>query len=558
MHPAPNLAEAPPNESDEPRSVQHISSSPENHIAAHATTENHVHPDNPPPASPPVRKDTNSSTSTTATVSTLATITSTETPATTYSVNGSPSFTTQAVFSARDGTNVVSQRRASRRRTGPLTALQRERAHLIRKMGACVDCRRRRVACHPNHHDMTWEEAARKFRSHDSSMQGIASMVGPRLTPAPLNSRSNFTHDPQDMQLDAPPSQQTAQQTLSLSDPRIRTPLPTGPRPEKHAGMAPLPGYDHFRADLQGSADRILLSPSRCRYAGVAVLLVRWQDDEDPGARAAVQDLARVFAENYHYNVQTKSIPKAADESRSPYFWLSRAVTDFLEDHNQRDILKIFYYSGCSYLDGDRDTVLASSRHADAMSTIRWSGIQQMFENACSDALLIMDCAYYPTYKNIRRQGMLELIAASAGEDHIELLGRSAFTRALIDLLQTRAAQQYKEPFSAAELHSKLLSLYPGIIREQHPETEVISRFPTPLSMQLSGIKTLPSILLAPLQTGELPRSPQGGSHSITITFRLADGTFAMDSWAEWLRSMPEGIVEAKVEGPYRNTTFQS
>lgn len=180
-----------------------------------------------------------------------------------------------------------------------------------------------------------------------------------------------------------------------------------------------------------------------------------------------------------------------------------------------------------------------------------------MFENACSDVLLIMDCAYYPTSKNIRRQGMFELLAASAGEDHVDILGRSAFTRALIDLLQTRAAQQYKEPFSAAELHSKLLSLYPGIIREQNAQAEIISRFPTPLCMQLSGNKTLSSILLAPLQAGELLRSPQSGSHGITITFRMADGTFDMDKWAEWLRSMPEGIVEAKVEGPYRNTTFQ-
>ncbi len=195
-----------------------------------------------------------------------------------------------------------------------------------------------------------------------------------------------------------------------------------------------------------------------------------------------------------------------------------------------------------------------SSKHADPASAIRWSNIQQLFENARSDALLIMDCAYYPSYKTVRRQGMLELIAASAGEDHVELLGRSSFTRALTDLLRTRAVQQFKDPFSAAELHSRMLSLYPSMIREQHPENEVIARFPTPLCMQLSGIKTLPSILLAPLQLGEPPRSPQGGSHIISLTFRLAEDTFNMDSWAEWLRSMPEGIMEAKVDGPYRNT----
>lgn len=145
MHPAPNLAEAPPNKSDELRPVQqHLSASPEHHLAGNTTPERHVrHPDS---ASPPVRKDTSSSTATTATIATLATLASTETVATPYSVEISPTFATQGVFSAKDGSSVISQRRASRRRTGPLTTLQRERAHLIRKMGACGDCRRRRVA----------------------------------------------------------------------------------------------------------------------------------------------------------------------------------------------------------------------------------------------------------------------------------------------------------------------------------------------------------------------------------------------------------------------------
>ena len=46
-------------------------------------------------------------------------------------------------------------RPASRRRTGPLSAIQRERAALIRKLGQCEDCRRRRVAvCAP--HISSW------------------------------------------------------------------------------------------------------------------------------------------------------------------------------------------------------------------------------------------------------------------------------------------------------------------------------------------------------------------------------------------------------------------
>ncbi|KAK4152234.1 hypothetical protein C8A00DRAFT_16424 [Chaetomidium leptoderma] len=559
MYPTPTLAEAPPNNNnnnsnsnrDDLRPVSHLPASPENHaVSNNATTEDHVPQTDG--ASPPVRKDTNSSISTTATALTAETLTRDETPGTSYSsVASSPTFAAHPVFSARDGSNVTPQRRASRRRTGPLTTVQRERAHLIRKMGACPDCRRRRVACHPNHHSMTWEEAARRFRSHESSSQGLSPIAGPQLSPAPLNARPSFIHDPREMDLDTSPSQQHAQPVLSEA--RIRTPLPSGPRPEKHVNMAPLPGFDTFRADLQGSADRILANPFRSRYANVSVLLVGWQDDEDPGVHGAIQDLAKTFHEDYSYTVQTKSIPTSTEESRSSWLWLSQVLTDFVADHDQRDCLKIFYYGGYSYLDGDRQPILASSKHADPAAVIRWSGIQHCFEEARSDALLLLDCAYYPSFNRARRKGMLELIAASAGEDHVGLLGRSAFTRTLANELRTRAMQPFKEPFSAAELHSRLLSLYPRMIQEQNPEKEVITRFPTPLSMQLSGTKTLPSILLAPLRHGEPPAAPPSGSQ-ISITFRLADDTFNTDSWAEWLRLMPEGITEARVDGPYRNT----
>jgi hypothetical protein len=145
MHQVTSLAEAPPHDSGHPRPVPHLSTSPENHVHPNSIPEDHVPPSDG--TSPPVRKDTSSSISTAATVLTTATLATDETPGTPYSsVTSSPTFPNQAIFSARDGSNVGPQRRASRRRTGPLTAVQRERAHLIRKMGACPDCRRRRVA----------------------------------------------------------------------------------------------------------------------------------------------------------------------------------------------------------------------------------------------------------------------------------------------------------------------------------------------------------------------------------------------------------------------------
>jgi hypothetical protein len=157
MHPAPSLAEAPP-KSDEPRASQQ----PQQQQPASPGSPRESHHESlgshTESASPPMRKDTNSSTSTTATIATLATIAtsasnlSNETAATGYSLQASPSFPSQAVFSVKDGADVAANRRATRRRTGPLSALQRERAALIRKLGACSDCRRRRVAVGSRRH----------------------------------------------------------------------------------------------------------------------------------------------------------------------------------------------------------------------------------------------------------------------------------------------------------------------------------------------------------------------------------------------------------------------
>ncbi|KAL2161405.1 hypothetical protein VTH06DRAFT_7966 [Thermothelomyces fergusii] len=555
QHPDPHLAEGPPNSSDSSRPVSHLPASPETHIASKAGPEAHhvLQPDGG--ASPPTRKDTNSSISTTATLGNSTTVGTDETPGTPYSRLGSPppsTYAAQGVFSARAETSASPQRRASRRRTGPLTAIQRERAHLIRKIGACPDCRRRRVACHPNHHNMTWEDAAKRFRSHQSSAHGLSLAAGPSISPAPASRRLSFAHESRDVDMDTSPTTRQHAQP-ALGEPRIRTPLPSGPRPDnKHVSLPPFPGFDSFRADLQGSVDRILASPFRSRYASVSVLLVRWQDDDDPGVQNAMNELAKMLHEIYHYTVQIKTIPSSTEGSGSPFLWLSHVVTEFVAEHNQRDCLTIFYYNGYSYLDADRQSVLASSKHADPAAAIRWSHIQQLFENSRSDALLLMDCAYYPTHSSARRFGMLELIAASAGEDHVELLGRSAFTRALTEQLRTRAAQPFREPFSVAELHSKLTSLYPGMVRERNPEKPAIASFPTPLSLQLSGTKTLPSILLAPLRH-DAPAAPANGLQ-ISMTFRLTDDPFNMDSWAEWLRMMPGGITEVRVEGPYRDT----
>lgn len=164
-----------------------------------------------------------------------------------------------------------------------------------------------------------------------------------------------------------------------------------------------------------------------------------------------------------------------------------------------------------------------------------------------------MDSAYYPSSQLVRQEGVLELIAASAGEDHTKVLDRSAFTRALTDQLRTRASQKSAGPLSAAELHAKLMSMYPKMIQDRSPE-EMITSFPSPLHFQVSGDTRLPSILLAPLQKTALPHTPDSpsGGLQVTMTFRMSEDAANAD-WAECFRWMPEGVKDVRVEG-HRNT----
>jgi len=198
----------------------------------------------------------------------------------------------------------------------------------------------------------------------------------------------------------------------------------------------------------------------------------------------------------------------------------------------------------------------SSSRDGIKASTIRWNGIQQILEEACSDTLIIMDAAYYPSSRMVRQKGVLELIAASVSEEHVTALGRCVFTRALVDQLRTRATRS--TPLSAAELHSILLAAYPKLIQDRNPEKEMLTSFPAPLHTMMSGNSRLPSIFLCPVyQSSPLRNSfSYENSPQLHLSIKLHDDNVDIDSWNEWLRLMPDGIKDVKVDGPFR-TSFR-
>ncbi|KAI0452823.1 hypothetical protein F5B21DRAFT_505899 [Xylaria acuta] len=576
MHPAPSLAESFPKSTKTDDRSQHVYETPQQPRLAHAA---HLGPPEPlkienhsdfsvSQSSPPMRKDTASSTSTNASDTTVVTTTSTDTSTTAYSVESS-----QSIFSVKDGSEISSNRRASRRRTGPLSAAQREKAALIRKLGACPDCRRRRVACHPNHHNMSWEEAVQKYRS-SSPLQELATLAGRPISPAPSQMRPPpppYAQNSQEMDVDPTPVTPNPQSTPSRASPnetRInRTPLPSGPRIDRHLSIPsplassqspyPIPHVGSVKHDLESMASKILSTPYRSRYSNVYALLIYWQDEHESNIAGAVEELAEVFQKCYHYVPEIIKIPSAARDGYSnPWRWLSRIINEFIDKSDTRDTLKIVYYNGYSYLDDNREMVLSSSRNRDKAGTIRWNGIQHILEEANSDTLIIMDSTYYPATKMVRQRGVLELIAASAPEDYYHLLERGIFTRALTEQLRSRAIQRFPNVLSAAELHSKLLSLFPKLILDRYPEKGAATVFPAPLHMQTSGNARLPSITLSPLPL-QLPKphsSPTDNTHAgpqVTLSIRLTDESLSLENWTEWFRMMPEGIRDVKVDGPY-------
>ncbi|KAI1821820.1 hypothetical protein F4861DRAFT_440005 [Xylaria intraflava] len=585
MHPAPSLAESFPKSTKTDDRPQHVYETPQQPRLAHAAhlgppkplkIENHSDYHSVSQSSPLMRKNTASSTSTNASDTTVVTATSTDTSATAYSVESS-----QSIFSIKDGAEISSHRRASRRRTGPLSAAQREKAALIRKLGACQDCRRRRVACHPNHHNMSWEEAVQKYRS-SSPLQELATLAGRPISPAPNHQMRPppppYAQTSQDMDIDPAPApsphpQSTPGRTSPNETRLSRTPLPSGPRVDRHVSIpSPLgassspysmPQIGSVKHELESVAAKVLSSPYRSRYSNVYALLIYWQDDHEMNVAGTVEELADTFQKCYHYVPQVIKIPSATrDGYTNPWRWLSRIINEFIDKSDTRDTLKIVYYNGYSYLDDNRDMMLSSSRNREKAGTIRWSGIQHILEEANSDTLILMDSTYYPATKIDRQKGVLELIAASAPDDYYHLLERGIFTRALIEQLRAARTPQrgaHGYALSAAELHSRLLSHFPKFIHDRHPGKGLPTAFPAPLHMQISGNSRLPSITLSPLpllqhqQPQPQPQTPNALENTprITFTFRLTDESLCLENWTEWLRMMPEGIRDVKVDCPY-------
>ena len=215
---------------------------------------------------------------------------------------------------------------------------------------------------------MTWEDVVTKYRrSHSPDIPPSFTQQPRPLSPAsghiatpPAPAPAPSENPGQAMDIDSTPSLPNLPPSRPApGESKTRTPLPSGPGPRLEKSLS-LPGIESLKNDLQANASRMISTASRNRYTAVHALLFLWQeDDEATTVHSAVRDFADTLEKYYHYTLQIQQIPPSSDGTRSSWRWLSRQLNDFAEDRDQRDVLKIVYYVGHSYLDANREMVLA-------------------------------------------------------------------------------------------------------------------------------------------------------------------------------------------------------
>lgn len=368
MHPAPNLFEAPPTGTprpEDPRRDRHgiRSSSSSGHSAGRGSMTTSVFEgytldqglgrrslSQRSPTSPPTQHETTPSTN----PASIANLTRGETPSAPYSNVSSPiAGPSHVAFPMNEASERGASRKASRRRTGPLSAESRERAGVIRKVGACPDCRRRRVACDPSHRGLSWDEARKKTGSGAEGLRELAPVSPRRPGFRPVNASYNDTHDR--MELDPSPISPESDHQSS----RTRKPLPTAPRLEKQAQAAPsLPPVDRPSVHGQGGHEVTVTFPTiHARYDKVEALLLLWDDEHLEAVEKIVEELRTLWEERYHFTCHVYRIPPPSGNGSS---WksVSEAMRRFIDGCDFRGALSIVYYNGQARLNHNREMVL--------------------------------------------------------------------------------------------------------------------------------------------------------------------------------------------------------
>ncbi|KUJ17234.1 uncharacterized protein LY89DRAFT_685147 [Mollisia scopiformis] len=369
-----------------------------------------------------------------------------------------------------------------------------------------------------------------------------------------------------------------------------------------------VPGIEAFAADLQAAVDAAWPTRKRSRYGKAHVLLLSWEDD-NLGVNREMHRLEYVFSNLYRFDVQCFKIPRKTAGKAT-----TSRILSFLENDGP-ETLFILHYAGHARLSHrSSEPPIWSATDTSNSPTLPSGGVQQLFEEAESDVLLLYDTCHssHPAV-NIGGQGVTEVIAACGFETEAPAVGPHSFTNALIRELEEAFNGP---PLSVAELHGRIIGSLknwkPSLLRDENGhvwtdqhgqpryechkrrtpvhcfltnETPYRSIMLAPLPSQLSHsavarIEHSPSLKLTATNSLDASQSIRNSEHStaptsvsdsskgsrgpqVLLAIRLEDdyllddrqsgGGKKLQTWAEWLRSAPNGIRDITIQGIYKS-----
>jgi hypothetical protein len=211
------------------------------------------------------------------------------------------------------------------------------------------------------------------------------------------------------------------------------------------------------------------------------------------------------------------------------------------------------------------------NNHRLKCPTVKWSGIQNVVEEAPSDVLLLLDCCNAGTANTNEGEGLTELISACAYNSKANGVGPYSFTHALVIELKELAKRPY---FSVGELYGNIFCR----IQARMPE-DGTERHPAPVHLVLTNDThyqqsirissrwnenrdariSVPNADATNTDTDSLNSSSQDSTGvkvpRLAFAIRLRDnfsaGELSMELFTEWLRTMPTIAAEVKVEAGF-------
>jgi hypothetical protein len=370
-------------------------------------------------------------------------------------------------------------------------------------------------------------------------------------------------------------------------------------------------GLQEFGEGLEAAARAVFPNYTKSRYTNVFVLMLCWED-ENPQLPVSIeiQKLLEVFRDTYNYATEIWKIP-----DQSCHSTLNKKILDFTEiSGDSKEHLKIVYYAGHARLTKNRLLTWTRSvwllklstnfvflsisswrcNEQSKYPTVKWSGIQNVLEEAQSDVLILLDCCAAGALNTLEGNGVTELLSACGYNASANGVGQYSFTNALILELTSLSTGP---PFTVAYLYNNIFSRIQGRMPEDGTE-----RHPPPIHLILTQESKYPqSIQLSklPNTTHEVEstkssmvrgKRPEGGGvtfstpivdaevqddrsdsyfqsscHSFPTTkvprmafaVRLKDDLkpkqLRIDLFVEWLRSIPAVAEEVKVEAGFES-----